>query len=169
METLTSAPIKGSYFILAGKAMGAAHSGAIFTLRVPRSFYSQHEGCADHYSYKVKYKPANDRYPESWMVSLLTGPDNYGNWSYIGQLNAESGAFRTTKGSKAGDNSWSVRFIRRIFACLWEVDGASLNELQSAGFELMHVGRCAMCGKRLTTPDSINNGLGPICAAKAGL
>jgi len=29
--------------------------------------------------------------------------------------------------------------------------------------EFYHSGNCAKCGRKLTTPESIKNGLGPIC------
>jgi len=32
--------------------------------------------------------------------------------------------------------------------------------------EIYHVGKCSSCGKKLTTPTSIKNGLGPVCLKK---
>jgi hypothetical protein len=29
-----------------------------------------------------------------------------------------------------------------------------------------HEGRCGACGRRLTTPESISSGLGPVCAGR---
>jgi hypothetical protein len=33
--------------------------------------------------------------------------------------------------------------------------------------DVLHSGRCGRCGRTLTTPDSIERGLGPECAHKA--
>jgi hypothetical protein len=153
-------------FILGGKVKGATHPGSIFTLNVPADFANKND-CSDHYTYKVRFKPATGSFPDSWMVSLLNGPDNWRNYVYIGMLNPETGEFRTTKRSKAGDDAWSVRFVRRIFAALWE-KGSSFSKLHEAGFDLLHAGRCGLCGKRLTTPESIERGIGPRCWAKLG-
>lgn len=35
--------------------------------------------------------------------------------------------------------------------------------------EVRHAGRCGACGRHLTTPESIDSGFGPDCAAKYGI
>ena len=75
-------PAAAKNFMLAGKA--------IFTLVSMKT--------GTRYTYKVTHKPANEKYGESWMVSYLTGPDNWANYSYIGQI--KNGTFRTTAASK---------------------------------------------------------------------
>lgn len=148
-------------FITAAKGR-EKHPGAIFTLEVSPEFIKKHSDVHNHYTYKVKYK-VDPKFGEKWFVNLLTGSDNNSSYSYIGLLNADNGEFITTPGSKAGDAAWSVRLIKRVFACMWESDGASLEDLTDNGFDLHHEERCGRCGKKLSTPRSCTLGLGPIC------
>lgn len=43
---------------------------------------------------------------------------------------------------------------------------ALLHDEQWSKCEMYHLGRCAKCHRRLTDPDSIRTGLGPICAGR---
>jgi hypothetical protein len=70
-----------------------------------------------------------------------------------------------TKGSKFTDDAWPVRLLRRSMARVWEGKGG---EVEKAGFRIMHDGHCSVCGRKLTTPESLDSGIGPVCAAKFG-
>lgn len=133
-------------FITAGKA--------IFTVQVPAGFDKP------HYTYRVKVKPANGDYPETYFVSMLTGPDNYSNYTYLGILNPKTGVVKTTAKSKFAPNSFPVRLLNRVLARLWSDEGSKITE---AGFDLHHEGKCGRCGRRLTVPQSVESGFGPEC------
>lgn len=140
-------------FVTAGKA--------IFTVAVPAEYAGSYG--KPHYTYKVKVKPANGTYPEMLFVSVLTGPDNGNDYSYLGILNPQTGVVRTTGKSKFPADSFTVRLLNRVLARLWADDAASI---AAAGFDLHHEGRCGRCGRRLTVPESIETGLGPECAGR---
>ena len=36
-----------------------------------------------------------------------------------------------------------------------------------ANVTVWHEGKCGACGRKLTVPDSIKSGIGPVCAARA--
>ena len=146
-------------FIVAGRA--------IFTLSVPSSFVAEHSQCRDRYTFQVKRVDATERWPESWFVNMLAGPDNSCDYSPLGRLNPETGAVRLVRTTQMNDRSWPVKLIRRVMACLFEVANAKPEDIMRAGFELHHEGRCGRCGRRLTVPKSIEVGLGPTCAAKS--
>ncbi len=146
-------------FVIAGRA--------IFTLSVPAPFVAEHPECSDRYTFQVKRKPATDRWPESWFINLLTGPDNSRDYSPLGRMNPETGAMRLVRSTQMNDRSWSVKLVRRVLACVFEVANAKPEDILRAGFELRHEGRCGRCGRRLTVPESIDIGLGPTCAAKS--
>ncbi|RLE17929.1 MAG: hypothetical protein DRJ50_13520 [Actinobacteria bacterium] len=64
-------------------------------------------------------------------------------------------------------NRWSkVEKKIAVFLCL------SLRKEKGywhgAGYSLLAEGRCVVCNRKLTTPESIRNGIGPTCAARAG-
>jgi hypothetical protein len=138
-------------FVTAGKA--------IFTVEVPSDYAATHG--KPHYTYKVSLKPAKGSYPDMFFVSVLTGPDNNSNYSYLGILNPQTGSVRITAKSKFAADSFTVRLLNRVFARLWSDDAASI---AAAGFNLHHEGRCGRCGRRLTVPASIETGLGPECS-----
>jgi hypothetical protein len=139
-------------FITAGKS--------VFTLAIPDVFAAQHD-TATHYTYRVERREASDRWRETYFVQLLTGPDNTSDYSYLGILDPQSGTVRVTAKSCAGEDSWAVRLLRRVLACLWVGQG---ERIEAAGFHLHHEGRCGRCGRRLTVPESIESGIGPECA-----
>lgn len=137
-------------FMLAGKA--------IFTLKSLRS--------GTHYTFKVSHKKANGQYGESWMVSLLTGPDNWANYTYIGQIKASKGDlyngnlyFATTKASELSMDSAPVAGFMYAFRHI-------SRGMMPKNLEIWHAGKCGRCGRLLTVPSSIELGLGPECASK---
>lgn len=138
---MTPADIKA--FITSGKAVG--------TLTSQRS--------GEHYTYRfTAVKDAEDKF----FVSLLTGPDNTRDYSYLGLLTRRDDGqlqFRTTAKSCASSGAKSVQGLQWMLA--WVDRGQELSE-SSATFE--HMGRCGKCARPLTNPESIERGLGPYCA-----
>lgn len=133
----------------------------IFTLCIPSQF-SQAKGCGDHYTYRLVRKEAVGSYPEAYFISLLTGPDNESDYTYLGMLDHASGAVRITKASKYARDSWPVCLLERALSRVWIGDTAAI---RAAGFDLRHEGRCGRCGRTLTTPESLERGIGPDCFA----
>lgn len=135
---------------------------ALFTLEVPESFQAACPDCQPHYTFKVRGKELDDGSGKRiFFVSLLTGPCNESDYSYLGLLNAETGEVRLTKASKFNEDTLVVRLIRRAFARIWAGEG---DAIEATGFHLHHEGRCCRCGRTLTVPDSIESGIGPECA-----
>jgi hypothetical protein len=122
-------------FIFAGNA--------IFTL--------ESEKTGNRYTYKVnKCEDKKDFY----FVGLLVGPDNEYDYKYIGVIDKNN--FRTTKASKLTNNSTPVIAFNFFLK--------KMNKLNAIPeLKIYHMGKCAKCGRPLTTPESIKNGLGPIC------
>jgi hypothetical protein len=150
-----------SRFITAGRA--------IFTVAIPQSFhdamaakYPRSEPPHLWYTYRVRYKPASDQWPEAWFVDLLAGPNNTTDYKFLGKLNKATGAVALTTRSHFTDNAWPVRVLRRALAVVWSDDDAAMT---TAGFAIHHEGRCGRCGRVLTTPHSVQLGLGPECAS----
>jgi len=134
-------PAIARQFVLAGKS--------IFTLRLQTG---------ERYTYKVSQvedKLTGEKLPK-WFVSVLTGPDNWANYTYAGML--ENGHFRTTGRSRISSNAPSmIVFQGWIELCL--------AGLETPGIEIWHTGRCGRCGRLLTVPESVAIGIGPDCLA----
>lgn len=88
-----------------------------------------------------------------WFVSVLNGPDNSNDYLYIGTIFADG--FRLTRKSRATDSALSV-VVFKFFASRWE----------DSRLEVYHEGVCGKCGRKLTVPESIASGLGPVCAGR---
>ena len=131
-------------FVLAGDAT--------FTVALPDG---------GHYTYRVQHIKANDRWPESYFVKLLTGPDNESSYTYMGKLDPVSSLTHTTAKSAYRDDSLVVRLLNRVLARVWANDHAAY---ETHGYRTHHEGRCGRCGRKLTVPSSIESGIGPECA-----
>jgi hypothetical protein len=141
-------------FVLAGKST--------FTVEVPDSFRTEKPDLElkPHYTFRVEHKAAEGKYKEAWFAKLLTGPDNTRNYSYIGMLDAEAGVVRTTAKSKVAKDSIVIKLLNRTLALVWAGDIAPM---EAQGFKLHHEGRCGKCNRPLTTPESVERGIGPEC------
>lgn len=136
-------------FILAGNAIFTVRSlktGVRYTFKVTRADCSRC-GKTDCSCW------ANPTY---W-VALLTGPDNTGDYTYLGML--RDGAFKLTAKSKLRAESTPVAAFRWVWAAL-------AAGRYPAQVEIWHEGRCGRCGRPLTVPESIASGIGPVCAGK---
>lgn len=89
------------------------------------------------------------------FVSVLTGPDNY---EYLGCIYPNRNFGHGRKSRIAADAPSAV-----AFAWVWRKLTAGKMHPELAVY---HEGRCGKCGRRLTTPESIATGLGPVCAGK---
>jgi len=128
-------------FIMGGRAL--------FTVSSPRG---------GRYTYKIDHNEKIDK----WFVSLLTGPDNTQDYTYMGMFNPVSGNVRLTNKSGQGrirfnDETESYKVIKWALYMIY-------NEKQlPEGYKIHHEGRCARCSRVLTVPESIESGFGPEC------
>ena len=99
--------------------------------------------------FTFKVKQAKDS--NMFFISVLTGPENY---SYIGTC--IEGVYRHGKKSVISKDAQSVKVFEYV-----------LNKLKTNTLpdfiEAWHEGKCGKCGRALTVPSSILNGLGPEC------
>ena len=90
------------------------------------------------------------------FVSVLTGSENTTDYSYIGVI-FDGARFRWTSKSRINRDAPSVK----AFAWLWR----NVDRLPEF-VEVRHHNRCGRCNRVLTVPESIDTGLGPICAGR---
>ena len=113
------------------------------------------------YTFKVRQPEAHDdNATPPHFVMLLAGPDNGGDYVYMGAVFADRpGKLTLTRKSQFKYDSTPVKAFQYLLNCLAH---DTLGQL-----EVWHEGRCGRCGKRLTVPESIETGLGPVCAGLA--
>lgn len=106
------------------------------------------------YTYRASApKDAADRF----FLSLLTGPDNEADYTYIGMITPER-RFTLTRASKMGMDAAPVRAA--AYFCQQVLQEGRLPD----ALEVRHEGKCGRCGRKLTVPESVDSGIGPECA-----
>ena len=124
-------------FIFAGKA--------IFTIKSGES--------GKHFTYKITKGKRGNNPPH--FASLLTGTDNNSQYSYFANIWDEK-VYKHGAKSRITKDALGVQAFRWFFRNL--LDG-TLN----GRVKIYHEGRCCKCGRRLTTPKSVERGIGPEC------
>lgn len=113
------------------------------------------------YTYRVT-KAANDEGP--WFVSVLTGSDNEADYSYMGCVFPDKlGRVVHTRKSRIGSDAPSAKAFAWYLSQLEAANEDALGKV-----EFYHSGCCGRCGRELTVPESIETGLGPVCAGLVG-
>lgn len=90
-----------------------------------------------------------------YFVQVLTGPENTSDYTYLGTIFHGEKYFHGRK-SRIGEDAQSNRVFQWFFHHL------NQNSLPDA-IEVWHEGRCCVCGRTLTDPESIELGIGPVC------
>lgn len=149
----TPAPVRETRFFRGGNAT--------FTIEVDAAFAKAH-GYQPHYTFNVVVWPAaeNDYNRDLFNVLVLTGPSNEEDYTYLGQLHPQTGNVRLTKASRFNDKTKCVKALRRVLARLFK---GELDVVEAAGWRIIHSGRCCRCNRVLTTPRSVELGIGPVC------
>ncbi len=90
------------------------------------------------------------------FVSLMSGPDNTSSFQCLGTIFSDLNYAHGRK-SRIGTNAPSAIAFGWVWAHRDELDGK---------VEVFHAGKCCRCGRKLTTPESIEAGIGPECKGK---
>jgi hypothetical protein len=113
----------------------------------------------EHYTFRIN-QPKGENKP--FFVSMLTGPQNTSDFTYLGLYNPNNlNVYLTTK-SKYKEESTPVKVIR------WAIRMVANKGEVPAGYKIVHEGKCCRCGRTLTTPESVENGIGPECIKMRG-
>jgi len=92
------------------------------------------------------------------FVSVLTGSDNNGDFTYLGTI-FNGDTYSHGRRSDIGFDAPSARAARWALPRLLKGEG-------HAQMEVWHEGRCGRCARALTVPESIASGFGPECIHK---
>ncbi len=114
-------------------------------------------GKQKNYTFKIKRLKDDQRYGPTWSASVLTGPQNTSDYTYIG-LVKKDGAVKLTPKSTYNDDAMPVKALRYVLKKSW------LGEEMPEGCDVLPSSHCSRCGRTLTDETSIKTGIGPICA-----
>lgn len=109
----------------------------------------------NRYTYKITAPKDQDPKKPIFFVKVMTGSDNENSYTFLGTIFDFVNYKHSQKSSLKADD---VR-ARVIAGFLKFVN----NNVLPKSVEAWHEGRCGKCGKKLTVPESVYSGLGPIC------
>lgn len=133
-------------------------------IRSGKAIFTVSNDKGEHYTYRVNRKEDKHNPNKSvFFASLLTGPDNLSDYSYMGLLDASRLKLILTKGSKVNAATTSVKVFQWALHII-----AGRIELPE-GYNIQHAGRCGKCAKTLTDPISVEIGIGPECRKQMGI
>ena len=124
-----------------------------------RALFTVGNGKGEHYTFKIR-QPKGENKP--FFVSMLVGQNNENDYAYLGIFNPKNNAVVLTAKSKYTEETKPVKVIRWAIQII--ADGRNLPE----GYTIQHEGKCCRSGRTLTTPESIENGIGPECIKHFG-
>ncbi len=108
----------------------------------------------EHRTFRIKTQAADARFaPGKRIVSVLVGPDNTSNYKQFAFID------------ETGVHVWARQYTEQNvkYAAMLE----KLEEHEAAGKVEVYVAtRCRVCNRTLTTPESVQSGIGPICAGR---
>ena len=118
----------------------------------------------NHFTFRVKTPkkspPGYGDRTKPMFISAMTGPDNENSYTYLGQVWKNSKDFTWSVGAKSPLNPDAPTQK----AIKWLMKHIKANRMLPKGAEFWHEGRCGICNRKLTVPESIASGIGPICA-----
>lgn len=112
---------------------------------------------------RFTYKILQSEKPELYFVHLLRGPDNEEDYSYVGCYYRDSRYFHPCKRYRdvpRRSRSVAMQAIEYFLEHLYDIPHDLL---------VYHEGKCARCGRKLTTPESIERGFGPECLKEVAI
>ena len=109
-----------------------------------------------HYTYKIR-QPSEGK---PYFVSLLSGPNNESDYVYMGIYRPVVGDIILTQKSRYSVDSLPYKVVN------WAIKQIHNNKPIPDGYGIHHEGKCCRCGRTLTTPSSVELGIGPECAKK---
>lgn len=120
-----------------------------FILGGNATFTIENLDTGNYFTFKVRQPDSNKPH----FVKVLTGPDNTQDYQFLGTIFNKQ-TYRHGKKSRITQNAQSAK----VFQWLWQnIDNLPDN------VEVKHMGNCGVCGRPLTTPESLDRGIGPIC------
>lgn len=135
-----------------------AEAAALYTMAGNATLTLTSRKTQQSYTFRVRAPHHQAENKPIRFVSLLTGPQNETDYTYLGLL--RNGEFNLTAKSKMTADSAPVKafdfFNRNVIN----------SKMLPAMLEVRHEGRCGRCGRKLTVATSIDGGIGPECAKK---
>lgn len=110
------------------------------------------------YTFKIR-KGKGETAP--YFVKFMNGSDNEYSFQFIGSIFGKD-TYRHSAKAHATEDSTVVKTFKWLFNIL----NGTFDESKFNLVEFWHEGKCGHCGRKLTTPQSLIDGLGPHCSGR---
>ena len=107
-----------------------------------------------HYTFKA----GKNKGVDCIWISVLTDGDKY---VYLGTIFIDTQNRMSYSATAKSPKNFTLHRVMEWFITLVEADKSHPDLV------FRHSGSCGACGRELTTPESLDSGLGPVCRAKA--
>lgn len=135
-------------------------SESMFDLRTHNGIVTaSNPGTGQHRTFQVRTQADDAKFaPGKRVVALLTGPNNERDYRSFGFVSDEGRVivFRKLRGQ-------TRQTIYDRYAELLESPETFVEKFD---FQFNFEGRCRRCNRKLTTPESVESGIGPVCAGR---
>jgi hypothetical protein len=112
---------------------------------------------SDYYTLRIAKTRFGSAKEPFYFLFQLVDPASRRGGRYIGSVDPDSGHIQLTTKSWLMSDSPEIIDLQLAFDAIW--GDVPLPD----GWEIRHVGRCGVCDRRLTTPESLERGIGPEC------
>ena len=108
------------------------------------------------------------RRPKGWtvnspvLIDLMVGKDNESDFGFIGSVSPR-GFYKASPKSKVDADRKTVANRTLVWLLTKLNNGVELPE----ALEIKGASKCCRCARKLTNPDSVSDGMGPVCRKKA--
>ena len=131
-------------------------SSSVFSL-------AKHNGCitventvrGTHRTFQIRTQSEDSSFaPGERVIGLLVGPDNESDYQNFGFVKPD-GSVRIWSRFRGTEYTSLVRVLQHVahyesLGCVYHIEG-----------------RCRVCNRKLTTPESVESGLGPVCGGRS--
>lgn len=128
------------------------------------TFTLRNNASETHMTFKVgrpdKVDPTDTKAP--YFFRVLTGGDNTTSYTFLGTAWLRDGRFNYRRSNKSpiGLDAVSQKTIS------WYLEHIINSGANPPTLTVYHEGQCGACGRKLTVPESITRGIGPVCASR---
>ncbi len=131
------------------------------------TFTIENTETTEHRTFQIKTQKPDAKFaPGSRIVSLLDGPDNWSNYRGFAFVRDDGKGIAVWR-SKRHENPEKSSAFEVYADMLSHFFGLSSDrDWTEMGYEMTKSLKCSVCNRKLTHPESLRTGIGPICAGR---
>lgn len=121
----------------------------------------------EHRTFQIKTQPDDSKFaPGKRIVALLTGPNNEGDYTPFAFC-FTNGIIPFSKKRAVDGKPWTpFQWYADMLNVLLVEGHVSRRGKSYEGYGILIERRCRVCNRTLTRPESIESGIGPVCAGR---